>query len=323
MATQTTKVGTAGAQGSMNFNIVDEALAMSLSRLRSDLLVTSLIKNYTEEARDQGSRFAEQVSIPRRGAITVQDKAQQATISPIALTDDTESLTVNKHKVVDMLLEDWGVLFSGNNTGLLSGYVSDAADSLAEEIEGDVIGNFTGASRVLGSPQGGASSALIRETRKNSKNDKWQMSEPLYYIWGPEATEDLLGEALFVQVNRSGSDDALTRASLGTKFGFDHFESNLMPTIAGSPGAEHAIAFQEEAMGIAFLPMDMADIPAEFSGAGTFRRSMMLEDDNGRAAYSIRLTASYDANNIGSRVQIDTMYGTNVIRAELLYDVLV
>ncbi len=320
--TDTTTITTnAGDAGSMNYHRVDVALAFSLERLRKDLLVTSLITNYSEEARAQGSRFAETVRVPRRGEHTVKTKTPQSAATTSKVTDDKETLTIDTHKYIDFTVEDFGSLFVGNNRGYLTGTLQDAVDKLAETIETSVMALYTGASRQLGTAGAGASVTLIREIRRYSRLDKWPQTVPSYIVWGPYGEEDLLGQDLFVKANESGSDEALVNAFIGRKFGFEHFTSNMVPSLTGTPARESGMAFQSPAMGIAFLDMSTMDLPEEFRGQGTLMRALVMNDDQGRPAYSMRMTSQYDQDAMGTRVQVDTIYGVAVIRDEMLYEV--
>lgn len=312
----------ADASGAVNYAIQDVALAQGLGRLVSDLVVARLVTNYSAEARAQGSRFASKVRVPKRGEVASTAKTPGTAATPAAAVMTKGEIEINKHRTWDILVEDYGSLFTGGD--LLTGYLVDGAGKIAEDIETDVIASiYQNASRILGAPQGGMSVSLIRTARKHSRNDKWSQSSPSYMIHGPEAEADLLAEALFVQADQAGTTEALVNARLGRKFGFEHYTSNLLPVIAGSPGAEHGIAFQSESNGIAFIDLNEADMPAEFQNTGVFKRAMTLDDNEGNPVYGMRMIVGYSQLDRGYVLTVDSIYGVGAVRTEKAYDILV
>lgn len=308
--------------GALNYHIQQYALAQGLGRLGYDLVVTKLITNYSAEAKNQGSRFAQNVRVPIRGAVTVQNKVAGTSITPTAVTSTKADIAISNHKTWDILVEDWGSLFAQD--GVMEGYMIDGASAIAEEVEDDVIALYGSASEQIGTAAAGADEALLRLIRETSRGSThlFAMNQPTYVVWGVKGEGDLLGETMFVKVNEAGTPDALRNASLGRIFGLDNYSSNKMPTVAGSPTAEHAIAFQRDAMGIAFVDMSLQTIPAAFTG-GVQMAAMTLSDDNGVPAYSLRSIVGYDQLARGTVLSVDTMYGVGVVRSEHLIDVLV
>lgn len=316
-----TKTATISDSGSLNASVQETALALSLGRLRASLVATALITNYSNEAKNQGSRMASNVRVPKRGTHTVKDKAVNVAATSDGTTNDYVDLTLNKHKYIDFIVEDFGALFAGDNQNYLSGTVLDAIAQLAEAIEADVLGLYTGAGRTLGTSNAGVTDALLREIRKNATRDKFSMIEPTYGIWGAKGQSDFLGIDKLVKVNESGSSEALRNAEIGRVYGLDNYVSNLVPYVAGSPDRENGMVFQRQGLGIAFMDMSLADLPEIFQGQGVLMQTMTLNDDYGNPAYSIRMTAAYDQDAMGTRVQLDVIYGVKVIRSELVYAV--
>lgn len=310
------------AAGALNYAIQDVALAQGLGRLQSDLVVTRLITNYSREARAQGSRFASAVRVPKRGSVGTTAKAPGVAAVPGSAVMGKGDILINKHRTWDVLVEDYGSLFTGGT--ILVDYLTDGASQIAEDIETDVIANiYTTASRLLGAPGSGMSVNRIREVRKFSRQDKWSQTAPTFMVHGPDGEADLLAENLFVQADQSGSTEALVNAFIGRKFGIEHYTSNLMPVIAGSPGAEHAIAFQAESNGIAFIDMNDSDMPAEFQNNGVYKRSMDMTDNNGVPTYSLRMIVGYSQLDRGYILTVDSIYGVGSVRNTKAYDVLV
>lgn len=300
--------------------IVDEALAEGLGRLHSDLVVTRLVKNYTNVARAKGSKFADVVTVPFRGEKSARTKVSGTSFTPSVVSNTTASITIDTHKFYDVLLEDYGALWT--QEGLLAGYMTDGASVLAEAVETDVIANYASLSTSVGSAGGGLTDAILRETRKQARTNKFQMNKPTYLVYGVIAEEDLLGIDKHTLVNESGSADALTRAYMGQRYGMDLYTSNLMPAVTGTPTAEHALCFQDEAFGVMFIDMNSESI-VPGNDLGVFMQTMQYSDDSGAPIYNMRLIVSYEHKDFGPLLTVDTMYGTSEIRDAVGIDVIV
>jgi len=316
----TYKTSSATDTGSLNYHINEYALVRGLTRLNSDLVVTKLITNYSAQAKAQGSRYAQNVRVPITGTVTATDKTPGTAVTYAAVTSTKADIPINTHKTWDALFEDYGTLFSQST--LLGDYLADASSAIAEEIENDVIALYASAGTQIGTAEGGLTETVLKTARKNARENKFRMSQPMYLVYGTEGEYDLLGVDRHTLANQSGGTDALTRASFGTIYGMDLYTSNLMPAVTGSPNAEHCMLFQREAMGIAFVDMNTASVPETYTGAVNMQ-TMSMPDDSGAPIYSLRLIHGYDQKERGTALTVDTIYGVGVVRSALLIDVLV
>lgn len=316
----TYKASSATDSGAINYHILPYTMANGMGQLHYDLTMTRLVRNYSAEARNQGTRMSENVRIPFTGSVSATNKVAGTQFTPSAATSTKIDLAINTHKVWAILVEDWGSLFTGS--GVLQTYMNDGMHAIAEEIENDVIGLYAGLSNSVGSAEGNLTDAVVRETRKTLRENKAPMSQPFFFLIGTEGEYDALGIDRFVLANESGKTDALENARLGTKYGFEFYTSNLMPAITGSPSGEHCIAFQRDAFGIAFVDMATADVP-ETAVDGHLTQAMNFPDSNGNPTYSMRTIISRSHKDLGTIFSIDTMYGVQEIRDALAVDVLV
>jgi hypothetical protein len=298
--------------GSLNYHIQEFALAMGFGRLTKDLVVTKLITNYSSDAANQGSRFASNVRVPKRGAGTVNNVAEDTAVTPSQVTSTKVDLPINKHKTWDILVRDGGSLFA--QEGLLTGYLMDGAGQLAEQIEADVIAELADASATVTSAT--VDKAYLAKLRKTSRSAShlFAMGSPSYIVWGPEAEESLLQQDLFVKVNESGSESALRDAFVGKIYGFENYTSNL---IAAVNGQESNLVFQRDALGIAFVDMNLENVPGAYTG-GVNMVAQTYTDDQGVPAYSMRSIIGYSQKDRGTLLTVDTIYGVETIRAEHL-----
>jgi hypothetical protein len=295
-------------------------MAKGLERLNYNLVATSLITNYSQEARNQGTRMSAAVRVPIRGALSAVTKTPGSAMTYQQAATTKADITINVHESVDFLVEDYGGLFDPST---IEGYMVDAGSTLAEAIENDVIALYASAGATKGTATAGIDMALLGTLQKDAMEAKWRGNEPSYLIVGPEGYYDLWNLDQLTQYNLEGGDQSTFRNGyIGQLGGFETFKSNLIPAVAGSPAGEHCMAFQREAMGIAFVDMSTNGLPAGF-GAGVSIQPMNKEDDNGNLIYSMRSIVGYSQTNRGMSVSVDSIWGVGVVRSALLFDVLV
>jgi hypothetical protein len=311
--------GSSGA-GDMTYAINPFAMAKGLERLNYNLVATSLITNYSQEARNQGTRMSAAVRVPIRGALSAATKTPGSAITYQQAATTKADITINVHESVDFLVEDYGGLFDPST---IEGYMVDAGSTLAEAIENDVIALYASAGATKGTATAGITMDLLGTLQKDAMEAKWRGNEPSYLIVGPEGYYDLWNLAQLTQYNLEGGDQSTFRNGyIGQLGGFETFKSNLIPAVAGSPTGEHCMAFQRESMGIAFVDMSTNGLPAGY-GAGVSIQPMNKEDDNGNLIYSMRSIVGYSQTNRGMSVSVDSIWGVGVVRSALLFDVLV
>lgn len=116
-------------------------------------------------------------------------------------------------------------------------------------------------------------------------------------VESPEQAGALLKDPLFHQADQRGDTDGLREASIGRKFGFDNYETQVFSGLAAG------VAFQREAIALASrtlaLPMgassDTASI-ANYKGLG------------------LRVVQDYDINKKQDVVSVDFLYGIKRLR---------
>ena len=305
----------AGDAGSNNYAINPYAMAMGLDQLRDNLVVTALITNYSQVARNQGSRFSNAVRVPKWGSLTAGTKTPGTAFTYEQPTMTKADITIDTHKVAAFLVEDFGGLFAPETR---EAYMREAGAVIAEAIEDDVIALYASAGRTLGSITEDVDVDFLANVNYYSRSDKWRGNAEKFIVLGPRGEQDLLaGVTLSQYAIQGGDQSALRNAALGQIFNFGVFASSAMPAYTGSSSAEHGMAFQREAMGIAFMDMTMENIP------GVEMRAMNASDDNGNLIYSMRSVVDYSHTNLGVGVSVDTIYGCGVVNSTLLYDLVI
>lgn len=303
----------AGAAGSVAYAITPFAMAKGIQTLKSNLVVTSKIRNVSEIAKVQGGGYADSIRFPKWGSLTAQNKAVGTEATRQQVTMTKVDLQLDTFKTVDFLIEDFGGLFT---PAAKEAFAIEAGAAIAQAIETDVISKYASAGIDTGDVDTAASVAMISTLKKLARVNKWRNTSPFIAVWGSQGEYDLLNDSTFKQYMVTGGDQSAIREGfIGNVYGFQNYVSNMMPAVAGSPSAEHAIAFQPEAIAIAFVDMTTQSLPC------VEVTPMNISDDEGNLVYSMRSIVGYNQLARGLEVSFDTIYGIAVVEPTLLIDV--
>jgi hypothetical protein len=306
----------AGAAGDISYAINPYAMAEGISQLRGNLVVGALATNYSQEARNQGTRFSQNVRVPKWGSLTVNSKVPGTAVTYDQPTMDKVDIPIDTHKTVDILIEDFGGLFTP--TAKVA-YAQEAGSVLAEAMEDDIIAMYASASKVLGGVNQEADADFIADINYWARVGKWRAGQGRNIVWGSRGEQQLLkSDTLQTTIVQGGDQSALRNAFIGSIYKFDNYVSNAMPAYTGSPNAEHGMAFQREALGVVFMDMSL-----ESAKPGVQITPIRLSDDNGNLVYSMRSLVSYNQDYRGEAISFDTIYGLGVVNDLLLFDLVI
>lgn len=291
----------AGATPGTLGNFIPEIWAnTALMALRSKIV---LARRITRDGDVAGGTFTvgDTLNIPVPGAFVANDKAIGTAITLQNPSANKVSVTLNKHKEVSFVIED--PVRAQANQDTVMRHVSQAAIALAEVIETDCAGLYTGFSTA---PIGGAGTAASRASLlalRQELNDNKAPDEGRFVVVGPAGEVDLLGDSDLKGYFENARPEAVAEGSLGRVFGFDVFMSQLVPSsgvgatgIAGTPE---------------FGLLAMRALPV--TGAPGVDQMAMRDPVSGLV---IRQTASYDTDLLGIKVTLDVLYGVAEMRDE-------
>lgn len=268
--------------------------AEALQYLRANTVLARLVnRNYENEVKEYGNV----VKIPYGGTLSVNDKAADTVITLQAPNDAVYTLTLNKHKEVSFILEDIAKAFA--RPDWFAVYAADAMSVLAEAIDTDVAGLYSGLSQTINAVAG-LSETSFREGRRLLNAAKAPLNDRVAVLH-EDAEYEMLG--LEKVVNRDYAEmlgakaaDALT----GRFMGFNVF---LDQQVVVSGGQCKNIFFQKNAFVMANRPLPVA--PA---GMGVNQR--VLNEDG----VALRVTMSYSHDYLGAKFTLDTLYGVAELR---------
>ena len=268
--------------------------ANALGALRANTVLARLVNRDWE---NEVASYGQTVNIISRGALTAQDKAEGSAVTLQQPTDSKVQLTLNKHKEVSILMEDLVRML--NRPDQFAGFIADAVTVIAEQIDADIAGLYSGLSQSVNA-LAGLSESHFRSARRLLNAAKAPMSQR-YAVLNEDADYEFLGIEKVVNSEYAQSlGNAAAGAFMGRFMGFDVFMDQKIVT-ASSEGKN--LAFHRNAFVAAFRPMALAA-----PGLGVQQVTM---DEDG---IGLRVTRSYSPTYLGEQVTIDILYGVAELR---------
>lgn len=277
-------------------NFIPEIWANSaLEVLRAQIVAARLITKDTDVAT---FTVGDVLTVPVPGTFTTNDKAQGGTVTLQNPSAGKVTLTLDQHKEVTFVIED--VARAQANQDTITRHVRNAAVAIAEKIETDVLGLYSGLSTVKGTPGAAASASGLRTLRAALNTNK-APTDGRFLIVGSQGEVDLLGDTDLKEYFANSKPDAISRGALGSVYGMDVYMSQLVPSSGvGATG----IAGTPEFGLLAMRSLPVTDAPGV--------SQMAMRDPV--SGLVIRQTASYDTNLLGIKVTLDVLYGYTEMR---------
>jgi len=271
----------------------------ALDVLKANLVMARLV---TKDSDLEPAFVGKTLNIPYPGTFTAQDKAPDAAINPqVPAGGATISVTLNRHKAVDFLVED--VPRAQARTELLDRYIRPAAIAIAEAVERDLFALYASLTASVGTTGTDISAATVRQARK-ALNDALVPADTRYLVISPKDEIALLADASLASYFAFSRQQGIAEGSLGRLYGFDVYMSQLVPAV-GTPVSTKNLAFHREAFILATRPF--VDPPPSTG----VQAATVQDPDNGIV---IRVVYTYDIAFRGVRVGLDILYGVAVLR---------
>lgn len=266
--------------------------AQALGYLKANTVLARLVaRNWSQDVATYGKT----VKIPRRGSLSVNDKAEGSTVTLQNPSLTSVSVTLDKHKEVSFLVEDTAEALS--RPAILQGYVEDGMAVIAEQIDSDIAALYSGLSQSIDATAG-LTEANFREARRLLNAAKTPLRDR-FFVLGEDAEYEFLGIDKAVNTQyRQALGGALATSYTGQFMGFAVFMDQMIPTVTGTPSEVKNLAFHRNAFVLVTRPLPAA--PAEL---GVYQR-VMAED-----GFGLRVTLSYDSDYLGWKCTIDVLYG--------------
>ncbi|MGE5138305.1 MAG: P22 phage major capsid protein family protein [Rudaea sp.] len=271
--------------------------AQALGYLKANTVLARLVaRDWDDEVATHGKI----VNIPFTGALSVNAKSEGSTVTLQQPADTKVSVTLDKHKEVSFLLEDYGRALA--RPDFLSAYMADGVAKIAEEIDGDIAALYSGLSQTIDALSG-LGEDDFREARRLLNAAHAPLAQRCAVL-GPDADKEVLGIDRAVNAQYAQSlGGMLADAYTGRFMGFDIYLDQNVKVVAGAPNKAKNLFFQRSAFVLATRPL-----PPAPANAGVIQKVM---DEDG---IGLRVTLSYNPNYLGVQVTIDVLYGVAELR---------
>lgn len=277
----------------------------ALEVLRNKVVLAKLVTRDSDIAAFQ---VGDTLNIPYPGAFTANDKSANTAVTLQAPSATTTTLTLDKHKEASFLVED--AARATANQDIMARYMEAAVIPIAEQIESDLFAAVTGSGVAFTTSVGtygtDITAATVRSARK-LLNDQKAPQDGRALIVSDKDEIALLGDSNLQNYFAFSQQQGVKEGSIGRLYGFDVYQSQLVPAVAGTPISTKNIAFAPGAVLLA-----MRGLPEAPAGAGAV--SSVVNDP--ASGLSLRVTMAYNAANLGVQVTVDVLYGVKKLRDE-------
>lgn len=270
--------------------------ATALGKLKANTVMARLVNRDWE---DNVANFGDTLHIPKRGTLTVNNKAANTQITLQTPTATKVDLLLDQYKEVSFLVED--IAAAQANQSIVDGYIEDAIMAIAETIDASLLALYPGFTATAIDGTTTFNEALITEAGRILNNARAPFSDRSI-VWSADAQKKLLALGQFVSAQYDPQNaTALEEATLGRKYGFSHYMDQQVVLATDQKN----IAFHKDCMTLAMRPM-----PAPPTQQGV-QSATMSED-----GFGIRVMWQYSILFKGVIVSLDVLYGVKVVRPE-------
>lgn len=278
----------------LSVNIATIVAAEALGYLKDNTVLAQLVNR---DFDNEVAVYGQTIDIPFTGSLSVNDKTENSDITLQTPTATKKSVTLNKHKEISFVIEDFGRALA--RVDWLNAYAGDAMMALAEQIDGDLAALYSGFSQTID-----ATTGLGEDDFRNARRLLNTASAPLmqrYAVLHEDAEYEALGIERVVNRDYAESLGGMMASSYTGNFG--GFQIFMDQQIAVATSQCKNLFFHRNAAVLATRPL-----PPAPANAGVVQ-TVMSEDGIG-----LRVTLSYDHDKLGVKITIDVLYGVAELR---------
>lgn len=283
-----------------NANFIPTIIAQkALGRLSSYL---SVGKNVTKDNELTTASFGQTIQVPKRGAVSANDKTAGVVYTKQNPTATNVSVTLNKHKEVTFAIDDVTKVLENQDTQ--SGYGEDGAIALAEAIETDLLALHTSISNTVTWDRTSAATidTSLLLARKFFTDQKVPKLDKKFMAVDATVLNDLLKQEKYTNQSWRGDQNTVAEGVMVKTYGFDIEESQLIP-VTGSPVAYHNLAYTRGGLVLASRPLPR---PVGFGG------NYAVINDTG-VGIALRTLFWYNADTASHQLTLDVLYGVAIL----------
>ncbi len=284
----------------------------ALELLRPNFVLTNRV---TKDSEIAAFTEGQTLHIGFAGTFVANDKVQGTPVQKQAPVGSQVEVTLNRHKEVTFLLEDFTRAISNPMT--FQNYMRNTVDPLAEAVETDLFSTYSTFTGSTGASGTSLDAAAMRTIRKTFTDNKIKTGNRFLAV-STKDVESLQADPSLEQffAFNDSRDGSITEGTLPRIYGTQLLESQLVPVVAGvspAPNSTKNLAFDPGAIVLAsrHLPLAPDGVPVS--------QTVIQDPDSGLV---LRVTMSYNADNLGVQVTLDILYGFAVLRDQKGFTVL-
>ncbi|HEX2864353.1 MAG TPA: P22 phage major capsid protein family protein [Deinococcales bacterium] len=275
-----------------------------LAALRNNVVLANLVnRDYDGQVANMGNT----VNVPIPPVLTARD-APLADTTANNVTGTTTPVTLNKFKTVDVSVGD--VAQAQSAPDIMRNIVRSAAIALAETIENDLFALYTNATTNVGTGAVDVTPATVVAARKNLVTNKVPALAGKYLVLSPKDYAAILGNSAINAALNYGSASAIQQGKVPSLYGFELYESQLVPYVVGTPNTYYNLALARDSMVLVTRPL-----PAPMATV----QSAVISDPDSKLSF--RMTLGYDQNGKSHRLSFDILYGVAALRPSFMVQV--
>ncbi len=275
-----------------------------LEVLRSRSVLARIITRDTDVAAFQEGDV---LHIPYPGTFVANNKVAGSAVTLQTPTGSTVNVTLNKHKEVSFLFEDFARAVAQGQT--MEQYMAAMVEPIVAAIEDDLFALYAGLSGSVGTSGTDLTAAMVRSAWKKLSDQKCPTANRNLVVSTKDAMA-LLGDSglqQFFAFNESMRGDISQGEISKNLYGFKVWWSDRVPAVAGTPVSTKNLALDPGALILA-----MRGLPEPPQGTGA--RAASVRDE--QSGLVLRSTTSYNADHLGVQVTLDVLYGVAELRDE-------
>lgn len=267
-----------------------------LEYLYSNIQTVRLVRKHTDITQD--FTVGQKLDIPVPGTWTVAAKAEGSDYVPSVPTDTKVTLTLNKHKYVSTIVEDFAKVMA--NDTWVSDHMEGMAMALGDQMEDDLIALFAGFSTTTGTSGTNLSYGTLVDTRKKM-NDNKVPPNSRHLVMGTKDGAALLKDTDIKSLMTQSLPEWMQMGSLGKLAGFTLWENDR---VAVGPPQNNG-AFDPGALLFGFRKL-----PDPLPGSGAVGATVYDQ----RTQIACRVVIQYQGLKGGHLITFDTLYGVIELR---------
>lgn len=224
-------------------------------------VMAGLVKRFDADV----SREGDTIYVPNLANLTAVDKTAGSDLTPSANTEDKNTITINKHKAVYMLLEDIAQIQSKPN--LMKEYSAKAGEAIQQAMDTDLCELYSGLTNFVGDCSTAITDANLIKAIRYLDDANAPLDNRQFVVDGG-GVADIRAVDKFVTFNNRGTGKALTDATVGEFYGIPVYVSNSIATDTGTIATTHGLLFHKEAFALAVQQKPKVETARKLASVG-------------------------------------------------------